>query len=125
MGTAVLFAALWGAMVISALASGRDLDQVSRHVIAIDGVVLLPLMFFGGLWLWLREPLGFALGGMLLVKTTATFLTLVATTFVTVFSGHDVDQLQSAVYVAGIAIAGMLLFLYMSPAAARDERVAP
>jgi hypothetical protein len=117
--TPILFGTLWTTLTLSVLESGHDLDPVSRLVVAIDGVVLLPLMFFGGLWLWRRQPLGFALAGILLVKTTATFLTLAATTVATAYSGQPVDPFQSVMYVAGVVIAGTLLILYMYPAAFR------
>ena len=34
---------------------------MTRLVVAVDGVVLLPLMFFGGVWLWRRQALGYVL----------------------------------------------------------------
>jgi hypothetical protein len=106
--TAVFFACLWLALMAWHLSAGTQLDSVSRYVIAIDGVVLLPLAFFGGLWLWQRRPLGFALAGLLLVKVAATFLTLVATTLVSLASLPP-DPVQTSAYVVGFVAASLLL----------------
>jgi len=46
--TSLGFAALWLGLIVSSLAAGTELDLVSRYVIAVDGVVLLPLAFFAG-----------------------------------------------------------------------------
>jgi hypothetical protein len=106
--TAVFFAILWLSLMASHLAAGTQLDDVARYVIAIDGVVLLPLAFFGGVWLWRRQPLGFALAGVLLVKVAATFLTLVATTVVSL-SSIPLDPIQTSAYVIGFVAAALLL----------------
>ncbi len=110
-GTAVAFAALWLAVVIRTLATGQNLDDTSRFVIAIDGVVLLPLSFFGGIWIWRRHPLGYPIAGMLLVKVVATFLTLIATTLVSASWGLRIDLIQTVMYTAGLVAGMWLLFV--------------
>jgi hypothetical protein len=112
MTTALAFAALWAGVIADRVVTGQPLDDVSRQVIAIDGVVLLPLMFFAGVWLWRREPLGFALAGMLLVKVAATFLTLVATTVVAWRWGQPADPVQTTMYVAGLLVAALMIGRY-------------
>ena len=107
-GTAVFFAALWLVVTASHLAAGTEVDPVSQYVIAIDGVILLPLAFFGGLWLWRRQPLGFALAGLLLVKVAATFLTLVATT-IAAMAELPPDPVQTTAYTIGFVAASLLL----------------
>ena len=106
--TAVFFAMLWLAVAATHVAAGTELDPVSQYVIAIDGVVLLPLAFFGGLWLWQRHPLGFALAGLLLVKVSATFLTLLATTVMSL-STIPADPVQTIAYGIGFVAASALL----------------
>jgi hypothetical protein len=113
MATALGFAALWMTTIVSAAAAGRELDGVTRVVIAIDGVVLLPLTFFGGLWLWRREPLGYALGGLLLVKIVATFLTLVVTTLVAARAGLSAAPVETIAYTVGLVVAAVLLVTYL------------
>jgi hypothetical protein len=113
MATAIGFAALWMSTIVSTAAAGRELDAVTRFVIAIDGVVLLPLTFFGGLWLWRREPLGYALAGLLLVKIVATFLTLVVTSFASAGAGLSGNPVEATTYTAGLVVAAILLVTYL------------
>ena len=89
--------------------SARELDTVSRVVMAIDGVVLLPLLFYGGRALARRDPLGYALGGLLLVKATATFLTLIVNTLIAARWGRAADGLETVAY--GIGFVGALTLL--------------
>ena len=107
-GTAVFFALLWLGVTVSHVTAGTELDPVSQYVIAIDGVVLLPLAFFGGLWLWRHHPLGFALAGLLLMKVSVTFLTLVAATVMSLTTMPP-DPVQTAAYSIGFVAASVLL----------------
>jgi hypothetical protein len=122
---ALAFAGMWLSMVDAHLVAGAQLDAVSRAVIAIDGVVLLPLLFFAGRALARRDPLGYALAGLLLVKATATFLTLIVDTAIAARWGQPVDVMQSADYAIGLACALTLLVWYLRcireiPAAAAE-----
>jgi hypothetical protein len=110
MGTAAAFAVAWLVLIVSRARSGEGLDSVTRLVVAVDGVVLLPLMFFGGLWLWRREPLGYVLAAMLLVKSVATFLTLAVTSLAAWTAGSELMILELAAYGAGLIVATLLLF---------------
>jgi hypothetical protein len=114
MGTAAAFAVAWLVLIVSRARSGEGLDTVTRLVVAVDGVVLLPLMFFGGLWLWRQEPLGYALAAMLLVKSVATFLTLAVTSLVAWTSGGELVILELTTYGAGLIVASLLLFNCLS-----------
>jgi hypothetical protein len=126
--TALAFAGLWLSIVDQHLRAGTPLDPVERAVIAVDGVVLLPLLFFAGRALLRRDPLGFALAGLLLVKATATFLTLLVSTAFAARWGHPVDPVQTGAYAVGFVTALGLLVWYLraiAPAvAAADAPVA-
>jgi hypothetical protein len=117
--SALVFGGMWLDMTTSALRAGRELDQVSRLVIAIDGVVLLPLTFFGGVWLWRRLPIGYALAGLLLVKLAATFLTLVATSAIAWLWGQTLDAMQTSAYAVGMVCALALEGPYLRSVQAR------
>jgi hypothetical protein len=117
--SASLFAGMWLVRIVRALASRVELDQVSRLVIAIDGVVLLPLTFVGGVWLWRREPIGYALAGLLLVKLGATFLTLVATSAVAWLWGQALDVAETLAYATGMVCALALEGPYLRSVKAR------
>ena len=126
--TALSFAGLWLSAIESSLRTGTTLDAVSRAVIAVDGVVLLPLLFYGGRALLRRDPLGYALAGLLLVKATATFLTLIVTTAVAAQWGRSIDLVQTTSYVLGFAGATVLLVWYLRsirPAAVVEAFAAP
>ena len=114
MGTAAAFAVAWLVLIVSRARSGAGLDTVTRLVVAVDGVVLLPLMFFGGLWLWRRQPLGYVLAAMLLVKSVATFLTLAVTSVVAWSAGGSLVILELAAYGTGLVVASALLFNCLS-----------
>ena len=107
--TALFFAGLWLSRIDMHLVTGAELDTVSRVVIAIDGVVLLPLLFYGGRALARREPLGYALAGLLLVKATGTFLTLIVNTLIAARWGREADGLETVAY--GIGFVGALTLL--------------
>ena len=95
------FATIWAVLISSDLLAGRELATVTRLVVAIDGVLLLPLSFFAGLWLWRGFALGYALSCLLLIDFALTFLTLAVTTLVSAMWGQRVDPLLS-LYVAGL-----------------------
>jgi hypothetical protein len=75
-GISLLFALMWGGMVISSAVAGTRPDEILRSVVIIDCTVLLPLLFFGGVRLWRREAWGYVLGGLLLTKLAMTGFTL-------------------------------------------------
>jgi hypothetical protein len=79
-GIAVLFIVMWGGMSASLIAAGELPDAVVHLVVAIDLAILLPALLVGGSKLWRGQAWGFALGGILLVKTALTGLTLAFTT---------------------------------------------
>jgi hypothetical protein len=70
----------WVAMIVSYLTSGATPSRVSLVVWPMDLVVAFPAMFWGGLWLWRRQPLGYAVATVLLVKAGLLGVTLVVNT---------------------------------------------
>ena len=111
--TALFFAGLWLTILARHFTTGGTLDAVTRTVIAVDGVVLLPLLFYGGLTLARREPLGYTLAGLLLVKSAATFLTLLVNTSLAAWWGWRVSGIETIAYAAGLVIATSLLARYL------------
>jgi hypothetical protein len=111
--TALSFAGMWLSRIDDHLLSGTPLDPVSRAVIAIDGVILLPLFYYGGGALARREPLGYALAGLLLVKATATFLTLIVSTVIASHWGRASDAVETFAYAAGFLAALALLVAFL------------
>jgi hypothetical protein len=113
MAVALFFAMMWLALTVVSLATESGMDTVSRFVIVVDGVVLLPLTFWGGWWLWRRQPLGYAVAGLLLVKITATTLTLVVNSLLISERGLPVDPFQLAVFFLVMLLSTALLVSYL------------
>lgn len=92
---AILFAIMWVGMILASLASGTRPEEVTREVVIIDLAMMLPLLFYGGLRLWRRAPWGYVLGGLLLVKTATTGLTMAFTTVLGAWWAGTVDPFQA------------------------------
>jgi hypothetical protein len=113
---ALLFALMWGGMVVSSAAAGTRPDEVLRSVVIIDCTVLLPLLFFGGVSLWRRESWGYVLGGLLLTKLAMTGFTLAFNTVLgALWAGHigGFDVFLFVVFALMAAGALPLLVIYL------------
>lgn len=108
----LLFALMWGGMVVSSIVAGTQPDEVLRSVVIIDLAVMLPLLFFGGMRLWRREAWGYVLGGLLLVKTAATGFTMAFTTALGAWWAGTVEPFQAFLFVLfALMMAGALVLL--------------
>ena len=126
--TALLFAAMWGGVVVASVLAGAAPGAVVHLVVAIDGAVLLPLLLWGGLKLWRREAWGYVLGGLLLTKATVTGLTLAFTsTLAMVWAGAvDPFELFLAMLFGVMALVGLpLLVAYLRGSSLRPSTAAP
>lgn len=121
--TALLFVVMWGGLSVASVLAGTTPGLVVHLVVAIDGAVLLPLLLFGGLKLWRREPWGYVLGGLLLTKATATGFTLAFTSTLAMSWASSVDPFQIflAVLFGVMALVGLaLLVAYLRSRATRQ-----
>src|SRR5207302_2045482 len=75
----------------------------------LDLVVAFPALFCGGVWLWRREPLGYVVGAIVLLKAAAEGLTLVAQTVATVLLGGPTDPLLPIYALIGVGGLALLL----------------
>jgi hypothetical protein len=120
----ILFAVMWGGLSIASALTGTTPGPVVHLVVAIDGAVLLPLLLWGGVKLWRREPWGYLLGGLLLTKATATGFTLAFTSALALWWAGRVDPFEAslALLFGVMALAGVtLLITYLRSAAAPDR----
>ena len=109
---ALVFASMWGAMVLASLANGTRPPEVNREVIIIDLTVMLPLLFYGGIRLWRREPWGYVLGGLMLVKTALSGFTLAFTTALGIWWADVLDPFQAFLFLLfALMMAGALALL--------------
>ena len=112
-GISLLFALMWGGMIVSSAVAGTRPDEVLHSVVAIDCTVLLPLLFFGGVWLWRGEAWGYVLGGLLLTKLAATGFTLAFTTALGTLWAGKIGGFDAFLFVvfALMAIGALLLIV--------------
>jgi hypothetical protein len=76
----------WITMILAHLSTGQVPSRVDQVVWPMDLVVAFPAMFWAGVWLWRRQPLGYVVAAILLVKGDLLGVTLlvnswIATTF--------------------------------------------
>lgn len=110
--TSLFFGVLWLAMMAGAWARGDSLTPVQRAVIAVDCVVLLPLLTYAAVALARRAAIGYTLAGLLLVKAAATFVTLLLSTAFVVSGGVGVSAGETAAYAVGFVGATALLWAF-------------
>jgi hypothetical protein len=111
-GISLLFALMWGGMVVSGAVAGVRPDEVLRSVVIIDCTVLLPLLFFGGLRLWRGGSWGYVLGGVLLTKVAVTGFTLAFTTALGALWAGRIGGFDAFLFVVFALMAiGALLFI--------------
>jgi hypothetical protein len=112
-GISLLFALMWGGMIVSNAVAGTQPEEVLRSVVIIDCTVLLPLLFFGGLWLWRGKAWGYVLGGLLLTKLAMTGFTLAFTTALGALWAGRIGGFDAFLFVvfALMAIGALLLIV--------------
>jgi hypothetical protein len=104
-----LFTVLWIGLSLTKLLAGEVLNPVERHVITLDGMVLLPLMFIGGWLLWRRHTWGYLLAGILLTKLAILGFTLLVNTGLLLLWQQPVDIVQTLLF--AIIMVGALVSL--------------
>jgi hypothetical protein len=102
----------WVTAIVGSLAGGPSPTPVDLGVYPMDLVIAFPAMFWGGIWLWRKEALGFVVGAVLLVKAAAVGLGLVAASWVVTFSGVPMDPMLPAYAVIGLGGTGLAV-LYL------------
>jgi hypothetical protein len=106
---AVLMGTIWAAGIVADLYSGISPSRVQLVVWPLDLVVAFPALFWGGVWLWRKQALGYVVGGIILLKAAAEGLTLVAQTSATVLMGGQYDPMLPAYAVVGVG--GLVLLI--------------
>ena len=108
----LLLATLWVAMIVGDTLSGTQPKSTLFVIWPLDLVIALPALFWGGLWLWRRQALGYVVGGIVLMKAAAEGLALVAQTVVTLLMsgiGDDVLPAYAVIGVGGLVLLGLYL----------------
>ena len=109
---AILMASKWISAIVGALASGTQPPAKDLGVWPMDLVVAFPAMFWGGIWLWRRQPLGYVVGAVLLVKAASVGLTLVVTSWLVTWWGQPLDPMlpvYALIGVGGVVLSALYL----------------
>jgi hypothetical protein len=119
---ALLFTALWSALVTSALVGGTEFGLIPRVVTTLDLTIQLPALFIGGILLMRRHPLGYVVvPGLLLQASTY----LAGLSVITVLQENLLQESFGAVAVVPGIVVGLISLAMMWSfvrAAARPQR---
>jgi hypothetical protein len=93
----------WVAMIVSHLVLGAMPNRVNQVVWPMDLIVAFPAMFWGGVWLWRRHPLGYTVATVLLLKGGLLGVTLVVNTWLAAtFWGVAIDPAVPIYAIGGL-----------------------
>jgi hypothetical protein len=106
---ALALGSMWVGMILRDLVSGIPPTRVQLIVWPLDLIVAFPALFWGGIYLWRRNALGYVAGGIVLLKSAAEGLTLVLQTWVTVLMGGPGDALLPVYAVVGLGGLALLV----------------
>src|SRR5919202_58439 len=90
-------------------ADGYRADACTARRVAARSGHRVPRLFWGGLWLWRKQPLGHVVGGSVLLKAAAEGPTLVVQTVATLLMSGVGDDLLPAYALVGFG--GLVLLV--------------
>jgi hypothetical protein len=99
---ALLLMLKWVSAIVATLADGTVPTRVQLVVWPLDLIIALPALFWGGLWLWRRQPLGYVVAGLLLLKAAFVGITLAVDTWLVTLWGQPIDPMLPAYAVIGL-----------------------
>ncbi len=120
MGLAGLFALLWLAQIVPAIAAGTDPPQlaevglVTNPVHVLDLALVLPLFFVAGWLLRQRRDLGYVLGAFLLGFSVLMDLAILAMTVGLRSRGLASDDVIAVIFAAMTIVFGALLVRFLA-----------
>jgi len=109
---ALVMSAKWITGIIGSLSGRPTPTPVELGVYPMDLVIAFPAMFWGGVWLWRREPLGFVVGALLLMKAAAIGVGLVVASWLVTVWGAPLDPMIPGYATVGLG-AGALAVMYL------------
>jgi hypothetical protein len=124
---ALLMSAKWVTAIAASLTGGSPPTHVELGVYPMDLVIAFPAMFWGGVWLWRKEALGFVVGTILLMKAAGVGIGLVAAAWMVTLWGVPLDPMVPAYALVGIggAVLSAAFLLSIPRAAPRREPSVP
>jgi hypothetical protein len=123
MAISVLLGTMWVIKIVGYTLSGTAPTPQEFVIFPLDLIIAFPALFWGGLWLWRRQPLGYVVGGIVLLKSAAEGLTLVAQTAATLVMSGIGDALLPAYALVGFGgLALLIVYLHGVQVAPRVGR---
>jgi hypothetical protein len=125
---ALLFVPLWGAMIVQDIAAQQA--RPTALVFVLDLCFLLPAIAIAAVQLWQRRPLGYLLGGILLVKAAVSGILLAVATLWGAQLGHvfAMEELGMYFFLTFAGSAGVYFYfrhLHDAPVPAQPPTTAP
>jgi hypothetical protein len=125
MAIPLLLGSAWLSMIVSALASGAAPTRVQLVVWPLDLVVAFPALFWGGVWLWRRQALGYVVAGLLLLKGGFYGLTLVVATWLATLWGVPPDPMLPVYALGGLGGAALMVLYLRGVGPTAEYRAEP
>jgi hypothetical protein len=123
---ALALGSMWVLAIVGDQLSGVTPTPVQLVVWPLDLVLAFPALFWGGVYLWRRHPLGYVAGGIVLLKAAAEGLTLVLQTWATMWIGGPGDPLVPVYAIVGLGgVALLVAFLRGAEPAGSLQSAAP
>lgn len=88
-------------MILADLSSGKMPSRIEQVVWSMDLVVAFPAMFWAGVWLWRKQPLGYVVAAILLVKAGLLGVTLAVNTWIATTFWNSAADPMVPVYALG------------------------
>jgi hypothetical protein len=117
---ALLMGMKWVTAIIGSLTSGPPPTQVELGVYPMDLVIAFPAMLWGGVWLWRKDPLGFLVGTVLLLKAAGVGVGLVVATWLVTLWGVPIDPMAPVYALVGAGGAALAVAYLRSIEPARQ-----
>ncbi len=120
LGMTLLFVPLWLLMIVQ----GIRTQQVGEAalVYALDLAFLIPVMLFGAVQIWRRRPLGYLLGGVMLIKAAFSGILLTAGSLLQIALGFSVGpDFAMYIFLLVAGLGGVMLYLRHVRAAQRKD----
>jgi hypothetical protein len=121
---------LWIAQSLSFVVTGHipqfivEVDHPTSIVFALDLSLVVPFLVLGAIWLWRRQPWGYALAAILSVKGTVYLLALAAVSVAAARAGFPEGLAQLPLWgllSAGFLVASLFLMGNVQPAGTGEE----
>lgn len=109
LGMTLLFVPLWLLMIVQGIRTQQSSE--ASLVYALDLTILIPAMVLAAVQIWRRRPLGYLLGGVLLIKAAFSGLLLTAGSLLQIALGFSVGpDFAMYIFLLVAGLAGVVLY---------------